>query len=269
MYLISFMYNQTNTCSVVNMEQRLESSATFPMWLSSSLKSREKYCNHSISSGMSKLNVDPQITSSPSTSPTNTPEEHFKHENHSQHILSKMSQYYASGKLKDVTLIAGKFFNNLIFMKSKEITLFNYFTGEKRIEAHRIVLSAASDYFAAMFTNDFGESFQNEVELQAVDPDALETLVAYCYSGTVTCCFYKYSCPGEIQYFFNGRYCRGSRIGRRYCGISDGNSLLTSTAGSCGSLFHVPDSSTPSVQLSRYPFVCGHTKLHSFTSSSS
>lgn len=46
-----------------------------------------------------------------------------------------------------------------------------------------MVLSAASDYFAAMFTNDFGESFQNEIELQAVDPDALETLVAYCYTG--------------------------------------------------------------------------------------
>ena len=55
--------------------------------------------------------------------------------------------------------------------------------GGKRIEAHRIVLSASSDYFAAMFTNDFGESFQNEIELQGVDPDALETLVNYCYTG--------------------------------------------------------------------------------------
>jgi kelch-like protein 1/4/5 len=55
--------------------------------------------------------------------------------------------------------------------------------GERRLEAHRIVLSAASDYFAAMFTNDFGESNQNEIELQGVDPDALETLVTYCYTG--------------------------------------------------------------------------------------
>ena len=37
--------------------------------------------------------------------------------------------------------------------------------GERRLEAHRIVLSAASDYFAAMFTNDFGESNKNEIEL--------------------------------------------------------------------------------------------------------
>lgn len=70
------------------------------------------------------------------------------------------------------------------------LNIFKYLTeiGEKRIEAHRIVLSAASDYFAAMFTNDFGESFQNEIELQAVDPDALETLVAYCYTGNLICC---------------------------------------------------------------------------------
>ena len=46
-----------------------------------------------------------------------------------------------------------------------------------------MVLSAASDYFSAMFTNEFGESSQNEIELQAVDPDALETLVGYCYTG--------------------------------------------------------------------------------------
>ena len=46
-----------------------------------------------------------------------------------------------------------------------------------------MVLSAASDYFAAMFTNEFGESSQNEIELQAVDPDALEALVGYCYTG--------------------------------------------------------------------------------------
>lgn len=94
------------------MEQRLESSATFPMWLSSSLKSREKTSNHSVTSGLSKLNIDPQVTSSPSSSPNASPEEHFKHENHSQLILGKMSQYYLSGKLKDVTLIAGRFFSH-------------------------------------------------------------------------------------------------------------------------------------------------------------
>jgi len=36
-----------------------------------------------------------------------------------------------------------------------------------------------------MFNNNFGESFQNEIELQEVEPDALEELVAYCYTGRV------------------------------------------------------------------------------------
>lgn len=47
-----------------------------------------------------------------------------------------------------------------------------------------MVLSAASDYFSAMFTNEFGESFRNEIELQGVEPSALEALVGYCYTGT-------------------------------------------------------------------------------------
>ena len=51
-----------------------------------------------------------------------------------------------------------------------------YQTGNKRIEAHRIIQNAASDYLAAMFTNGFGESYQNEIELQGVDPDALKNL---------------------------------------------------------------------------------------------
>ena len=119
------------------MEQRLESSATFPMWLSSSLKSREKSYNHSITSGLSKLNIDPQITSSPSSSPTNTPEEHFKHENHSQLILNKMNQYYLTGKLKDVTLIAGSFCG-IIHMFLSSVLIVSVSRGEKnRSSSHR------------------------------------------------------------------------------------------------------------------------------------
>lgn len=70
----------------------------------------------------------------------------------------------------------------LLFLPYTKIFIL-YLVGERRLEAHRIVLSAASDYFDAMFTNDFGEANQNEIELQGVDPDALETLVCYCYTG--------------------------------------------------------------------------------------
>ena len=94
------------------MEQHrtMESSATFPMWLSSSLKSRDKsYSNQSVASCLSKLSIDPQGSSmiSPSTSPSVPSEETFHHENHTQLMLGKMNQYYQSTKLKDVTLIAG------------------------------------------------------------------------------------------------------------------------------------------------------------------
>lgn len=55
--------------------------------------------------------------------------------------------------------------------------------GNKRFPAHRLVLSAGSEYFAAMFTSSLKESAQNEVELKGVDGDALWALVCYCYTG--------------------------------------------------------------------------------------
>jgi kelch-like protein 1/4/5 len=58
-----------------------------------------------------------------------------------------------------------------------------YLSGSRRIPAHRLVLSAGSEYFAAMFTSDLCEKTQNEVVLQGVDGDALSMLVHYCYTG--------------------------------------------------------------------------------------
>ena len=56
--------------------------------------------------------------------------------------------------------------------------------GSKRIAAHRVLLSAASDYFSAMFTSDVSEAGQEEIKLYDVDPDAMEMLVQYMYNGT-------------------------------------------------------------------------------------
>jgi kelch-like protein 1/4/5 len=55
--------------------------------------------------------------------------------------------------------------------------------GNKRLPAHRLVLSAASDYFAAMFMNNVREASMAEVELKDVDPEALDALVHYMYTG--------------------------------------------------------------------------------------
>lgn len=56
-------------------------------------------------------------------------------------------------------------------------------SGEKTINAHRVVLSATSDYFAAMFMTDLKESSQREVTLHEMDGDILHKLIHYCYTG--------------------------------------------------------------------------------------
>ncbi|XP_071637015.1 kelch-like protein 5 isoform X1 [Temnothorax longispinosus] len=82
---------------------------------------------------------------------------------HAESSLQIMESYLHKQQLTDVTLIAGN----------------------KRIPAHRLVLSVGSEYFAAMFTNSMRESVQNEIELMNVDGDALWALVLYCYTGCI------------------------------------------------------------------------------------
>ncbi|XP_040121057.1 kelch-like protein 4 isoform X1 [Oryx dammah] len=90
-------------------------------------------------------------------------EEQFYAVNHSQQTLQKMENYLKEKKLCDVLLIAGHL----------------------QIPAHRLVLSAVSDYFAAMFTNDVLEAKQKEVKMEGIDPDALNSLVQYAYTGVL------------------------------------------------------------------------------------
>lgn len=49
--------------------------------------------------------------------------------------------------------------------------------------AHRVVLSASSAYFAAMFTGSLRETKEQEVTLGEVHGDALQILIQYCYTG--------------------------------------------------------------------------------------
>ena len=85
----------------------------------------------------------------------------FQANNYAERIVLKMEAYHAKRQLCDVILIAQ----------------------HRRIPAHRLVLSAASDYFEAMFTNDVREATEEEVKMQDVDPDALQALVEYMYTG--------------------------------------------------------------------------------------
>mgnify|MGYP001385085922 CR=1 FL=1 len=55
--------------------------------------------------------------------------------------------------------------------------------GETSLSCHRLLLSASSDYFAAMFTGGMAEQNMDTVEIQGVDGAALRQLIDYCYTG--------------------------------------------------------------------------------------
>ncbi len=54
------------------------------------------------------------------------------------------------------------------------------------IKAHRIVLSSASEYFRVMFTNNFKEGSQPEVDLPKTDVFTIEALMEFAYTGKVS-----------------------------------------------------------------------------------
>ncbi|XP_046669511.1 kelch-like protein 5 [Homalodisca vitripennis] len=90
-------------------------------------------------------------------------DECFRSRQHAETSLGRMESYLLKNQLTDVTLIAGN----------------------RQIPAHRLVLSAGSEYFSAMFTSNLRESCQSEIVLQDVDGDALWDLVHYCYTGRI------------------------------------------------------------------------------------
>lgn len=85
----------------------------------------------------------------------------FHSMNHAERMMKKMEEYVRKRSLCDVVLVAG----------------------QRKIPAHRLVLSAASDYFAAMFTNDVQEATLEEIKIKEVDPDALAAIVNFAYTG--------------------------------------------------------------------------------------
>ncbi|XP_027138482.1 kelch-like protein 5 isoform X3 [Larimichthys crocea] len=107
-------------------------------------------------------NSSATLSSCMSMEPCACPEEcMFTALSHADATFRKMEGYLRSRQLCDVILVAG----------------------DRRIPAHRLVLSSVSDYFAAMFTSDVREAKQDEVKMEGVDPDALWVLVQYAYTG--------------------------------------------------------------------------------------
>lgn len=61
----------------------------------------------------------------------------------------------------------------------------NLSEGDKVINAHKMILCAASDYFAAMFMNNLKESNEKEIVFHEMDGEILWKLVNFCYTGAV------------------------------------------------------------------------------------
>ncbi|NWS68793.1 KLHL1 protein, partial [Crotophaga sulcirostris] len=88
-------------------------------------------------------------------------EEFYQAVHHAEQTFRKMENYLKQQQLCDVILIAGN----------------------RKIPAHRLVLSSVSDYFAAMFTSDVCEAKQEEIKMEGIDPNALWDLVQFAYTG--------------------------------------------------------------------------------------
>lgn len=59
------------------------------------------------------------------------------------------------------------------------------------ISAHRVVLSACSSYFHAMFTADFLEARQAKIDLKCVDGHALQDIIDYFYTSELHVNYYN------------------------------------------------------------------------------
>lgn len=69
------------------------------------------------------------------------------------------------------------------YLRHKQLCDVILVAGDRRIPAHRLVLSSVSDYFAAMFTNDVREARQEEIKMEGVEPNSLWSLIQYAYTG--------------------------------------------------------------------------------------
>ncbi|VVD05625.1 kelch-like protein diablo [Leptidea sinapis] len=55
----------------------------------------------------------------------------------------------------------------------------------RKLFAHRVILSACSPYFRAMFTGELAESRATEVTIRDVDEHAMEQLIEFCYTAHI------------------------------------------------------------------------------------
>ncbi|XP_061184146.1 kelch-like protein 20 [Saccostrea echinata] len=73
-----------------------------------------------------------------------------------------------------------------VLRKHRELCDVVLIVGTKKIFAHRVILSACSPYFHAMFTGELAESRQTEVTIRDIDETAMELLIDFCYTSNIT-----------------------------------------------------------------------------------
>lgn len=67
------------------------------------------------------------------------------------------------------------------FRETKKLTDVTVEVGERRYEAHGLILSLASNFFRIIFTNDFEEDKKKEVSLKNIDENEFEIILDYMY----------------------------------------------------------------------------------------
>lgn len=68
---------------------------------------------------------------------------------------------------------------------NKELCDITLKVGSQKISSHRLILSANSAYFRAMFSSGYSEAGQSVVEIFEITPSALESLIQYFYTSKI------------------------------------------------------------------------------------
>ena len=85
----------------------------------------------------------------------------YESSKHCKESFTRMAEFRDKDQLTDIILVAG----------------------DKRISAHKVIISSLCDYFSAMFTGELSETRQQVVTLNDIEPDALEAIVDYAYTS--------------------------------------------------------------------------------------
>nr|CAH8842558.1 unnamed protein product [Trichobilharzia regenti] len=182
-----------------SIDEEFETLSSFPVPMNNSFNDESSTCQDK--SSLDKNNNNTFFISDPiPISPSCGALEQFMPMNHASRLLGRMSDKLRDGRLADVILLAGikSTSTSTSLMNTKCVNLIsdhNYSSTTKmdlsslpdelivRIPAHRVILAAASDYFAAMFSNELKEATEQEIWIHEVDPYALKALINYIYTG--------------------------------------------------------------------------------------